>query len=298
MQKNNLDLVIAINKKTNLTVKLEESYKDKYNIIYYEKPSFFSSIFKKEQQIDIYIHQGSISNDALDMIIKAKLTIVNCIGLKQLIQSKLPTFNIDKVQIVYPYVIASKSYDKQIKKDFKALHDIKKEENIILFCSQDLNKHGIKAFLKLIDKLYLKEFVVVIESTTKEIDRLKMKINRVKVDYKMILLENYKDKDSLFIASDIFVLPTTQQLFIPNVLKAMYFKNAVFLPQTNFSAEAIDTFSVMRDIEDPTTSFRIDSVIGNKRELKKIQKENKEKVKDFTLENNLKVIKHLIENKL
>jgi hypothetical protein len=282
---------IYIKTKTNLIVKLE----DKYKIDYYQKKSFLASLFSKDDDnLDIYFHQGSLTQDAIDFIKKAKVVIVNTIGVKKQIVKKIPKINLDKIEIVYPYVVATKEYDKQIKQNIKDEYNIKKDERIIFFTAKDLTKSGIQYLFKILDKLYAKNFKVIIESSKQQIEKFRLQLNRMKLEYEVILLSDYKNKDDLFILSDIFVYPTQQQLFLPNILKAMYFKNAVFLPDTNYSSEIIDTFSVMRSLEDPSTSFRVDSLLMNKKELKNVQKENKIKMNDFSLENQFEIVQSII----
>jgi len=282
---------IYIKTKTNLIVKLE----DKYKIDYYQKKSFLVSLFSKDDDnLDMYFHQGSLTLDAIDFIKKAKVVIINAIGIKKQIVKKIPNIDLDKIEIVYPYVIATKEYDKQIKQNLKEQYDLKEYERVIFFTAKDLTKSGIQYLFKILDKIYAKNFKVIIESSRQQIEKFRLKLNRMKLEYEVILLSDYKNKDDLFILSDIFVFPTQQQLFLPNILKAMYFKNAVFLPDTNCSSEIIDTFSVMRSLEDPSTSFRVDSLLMNKKELKNVQKENNIKMNDFTLQNQLEIVQSII----
>ena len=249
-------MTLTIKTKTNLIVKLE----DKYKIDYYQKKSFLANLFSKDNDnLDIYIHQGSLTQDAIELIKKAKVVIVNTIGIEKQIVKKIPNVDLSKIEIVYPYVITTKKYNKQIKQNLKEQYGLKEYERVVFFTAKDLTKGGVQYLFKILDKLYAKNFKVIIESSKQQIEKFRLKLNRMKLEYEVILLSDYKNKDDLFILSDIFVYPTQQQLFLPNILKAMYFKNAVFLPDTNYSSEIIDTFSIMRSLEDPSTSFRVDS---------------------------------------
>ena len=75
----------------------------------------------------------------------------------------------------------------------------------------------------------------------------------------------------------------------------MYYRNAVFLMEANYASEIIDTFSLIQSAEDRSVSFKVDSLLINKDELKNIQKENQKIVKKLTLENSLLKISNLID---
>lgn len=113
---------------------------------------------------------------------------------------------------------------------------------------------------------------------------------------KIILLENYKNIDDLFLASDIFLLPTYNKTFSSNILKAMYCKCVVFLSIDNDAKEVVDVFASMDSPTDPSIAFKIDAVLLDKNELKKIKKENKKLAKEFELEANLNKMNFILEN--
>jgi hypothetical protein len=288
-------LRIAIKNKTHLVQELESLY----DIEYYKEQTLFEKItFKIKRYPDIYFHQGSLTKDALEMIEHSKATIVNSSGLKESILTKLKDINHSKINIVYPYTIAQTAYDKLIKQNFKEKYQIDKKTKIILFTANDLIKGGIHSFLQIISNLQERNFKVVVASDKKQIDTLKLLINRLKIEYDIILIDDCVNKDELFIASDIFVLPTQQKLFAPNILKAMCYKNAVFVPSTNFASEIIDVFSVMNSPQDPSTPFRIDALLANKKELKTIQKQNYETSKRFSYESRLSIVQAIANSLL
>jgi len=257
---------IAIKNKTKLTSKLEALY----DVEYYDELSLFSKLtFKKKKYPDIYFHQGSIDNKAIDLIQNSKVVIVNSNGIKKVIKNKILDISIDKINILYPYTINSTPYSKELKRKFREKYKIEKNTNLILFTASDLIIGGLKVFLATLSNLQNTNFKVIIESNLKQIQNLKLQIDRQKFPYEFILLENYKNKEELFIVSDIFILPTKQKLFALNILRAMYYKNAVFLMSTNYASEIIDTFSLIQSEEDPSTPFKVDALLSNKNELKK-----------------------------
>ena len=169
---------------------------------------------------------------------------------------------------------------------------------MIFFQGKNLALSGIQSFLEIVEHMHKRNFVVMIESSSKEIQKIKLQINRAKLDYKVLFFEDYENIDELFIVSDIFILPTQLKLFAPSVLKAMYYKNAVFLMSTNYSAELIDTFSLIQDEYDRSTPFKVDALLINNDELKKIQKENHKKSLNFGFESRVEMVTSIIDGKL
>jgi len=286
---------IAIKNKTKITQRVEKLY----DVTYYKKPSLLSKLtFKSTQYPDIYFHQGIINDEALNMIENSKKTIVNSNGIKLKIMDRLSALNKDKIEVVYPYVNNTMGYDKDLKKEFKEKFDIDKKTKMIFFQGKDLALSGIKSLLEIFENMHKTNFVVLIESTSKEIQKLKLQVNRTKLPYKVIFFEDYKDIDELFIVSDIFILPTQLKLFSQSVLKAMYYKNAVFLMSSNYAAELIDTFSLIQDEYDRSTPFKVDALLINNDELKKIQKENHQKSLEFGFESRYELVESIIKTQI
>jgi len=289
-------LNIAIKNKTKLIQELEKLY----DIDYYKELGFFSGLFQKEIIPDIYFHQGVLNEYSYDMIQKSKLTVVNAKQIKAQIIEKFPDLPLDKVVVLYPYYNASLEYSKEIKTKFKEHFELSKNDRVIFFQAKNLNKSGIEHFFEILESLRNQNFVVIIESTSKEIQRLKPKVIKKELPFKVIFFEDYDEIDELFIFADIFILPTELKLFAQSVLKAMYFKTAVFITQSNYSAEFIDTFSRIQDSNDRSVPFKVDALLVNKDELKKIQKENYETSLNYSLESRVEkidsIIKKLIES--
>ncbi len=285
------NLRIAIRNKTKLVQKLESLY----NIEYDREPSFFEKLFLKDKKpIDIYFHQGIINEKSLEQINRSTKVIVNSNTIKSQIANATEHTKNDKMEVVYPYIDISSKYDKMIKKEFKNKYFIKKNENIIYFTGKDLKISGLEKFLKIIVGLEKSNFKVLIDTDSKQFEKLKADVDKLGLIDKFILLKDYTNKEELFMASDIFVLPTQQKLFVPNVLKAMYFKNAVFVMKANPASEVTDSFSLIYSNEDPSTSFKVNALLSNQQDLNKIQKVNCKIAKKYTLENSLKAIQNLI----
>jgi len=283
---------IGIKNRTNLTAQLEK----KYDITYYEKATFLSKILLKENKYpDIYFHKGALTADAVSQIENSKLVIVNAQNVKHEISKKISNIDIDKITIMYPYYYNSIDFDKKIKKAFKEKHKIESKSKIIFFRGNDLAKSGLATVMDILSRMYKENYTLVIESTSKQIVALRLQLERSNVKFNYLLFEDYSNIEELFIASDIFILPTAQKYFSTDILKAMYYRNAVFLMEANYASEIIDTFSLIQSAEDRSVSFKVDSLLINKDELKNIQKENQKIVKKLSLENSLLKISNLID---
>ena len=286
---------IAIKNKTKLTQRIEKLY----DVTYYKKQSLFSKLtFKQNQYPDIYFHQGVVDDTALNMIENSAKTIVNSNGMKLKIINKLSAINKDKIEVVYPYTSNTLAYSKDLKKEFRTKFELDKKTRMIFFHGKDLVLSGLKTFLEILESLHSTSFVVMIESSSKEIQKLKLQINRAKLPYKVIFFEDYENIEELFIVSDIFILPTQLKLFAPSVLKAMYYRNAVFVMASNYSAELIDTFSIIQSEHDRSTPFKVDALLINNDELKNIQKENQKTSLNFGFESRVEKVVEIIDNKL
>jgi glycosyltransferase involved in cell wall biosynthesis len=80
-------------------------------------------------------------------------------------------------------------------------------------------------------------------------------MSNINLNDKIILLEDYKNMDDLFLISDIFILPTYNQNFASSVLTAMFCKCAVFVSSNNHAREVVDIFATMDDPDDRSTAF-------------------------------------------
>ena len=286
-------LHIAINTKTKVIKELEK----KFEITYYTEQSFFEKLLLKEKKYpDIYFHQGSINTKALDIIEHSKVTIVNSNALKEQICEKRTYVKASKIFVIYPYINTQLKYSKQLKKEFRKKYEIKKEQRIIFFTGKNLILSGLEKFLEIVRSLERDNYKIVIETNTQEKQKIQERVNHYKLDNKTIILENYTNIDELFIAADMFILPTKQKLFALNVLKAMYFKNAVFVSSDNASSEIIDSFSLILGEKDRNTPFKVDALLGNKKELKKIQKENYQVVKNIKFDTYMEELEYIISD--
>jgi len=282
---------IAIKNKTKLTSALEKEF----DVVYETKPTLFQKIFsKKIFTPDIYIFQPPFTKDSLKSIQNSKKVIVNCNGMKNKIIEKYPEVDYKKIEVLYPYVTNKLEYDDDIKKRYREKYNLKDGEKVIFFTASDLHPNGLQNLLKIAGSLEEKNFKVLIESSKKQIDHTKLLLNRLKVKFQVILLEDHPNKDELFIFSDIFIVPTKKLSLNSNILKAMFFKNAVFIPQNNYTSEIIDPFSIMQGVDDPSISFKIDALLCNENELVQIQNINQEHSLNFDFKSRYSIMRSII----
>ena len=76
----------------------------------------------------------------------------------------------------------------------------------------------------------------------------------------------------------------------------MYCKCVVFLSLENDAKEIVDVFASMDSPDDPSTAFKIDAVLLDKNELKKIKKQNRKLALECDLKANLDKTNFILEN--
>lgn len=285
---------ISISYKTK-TILTEQLLKQE-NIREIENKSFLSKIFSSKQDYaDIYFHTGTIDEESLKNISNSKLTIVNSQSTKHklLLQGNIDS---NKIHVIYPTVNIEYKKSKDIKLEICEELGLKEKSKIIFFTAKNFKTAGLKEFIQIIANLQNDNFQVLIAGDKKQITNLKFQMSNINLAENIILVEDYKNMDDLFLISDIFILPTYNQNFAMNVLRAMYCKCAVFTPTLNHASELIDVFATMDDPDDRSTAFKVDALLLGIDDLKLIKKQNRKIAKEFTLEKNLLKLNQLIEN--
>ena len=272
---------------------IEEIQKEDY--IETMKPQgFIKSIFSSKQYPDIYFHSGNVDEDSLDTVVNSKLTIVNSYSTMQQMRAKLKMSDA-KIEVLFPSINVDDSFTKETKKTFKEKYGIKKGEKVILFTSKNLKSAGIKNFIDIVNQIENDSIKIIIEGEAKQIFNLKFQISKYDFQDRLVLLEDYPSKDELFYVADIFILPTENRAFATNVLKAMYYKCAVFVSAVNQANEIIDVFARIESMQDRSLFFKLDALLANKDELKKIKKDNKKIALDYTIEKTKEKFQKIIE---
>ncbi len=266
------------------------------NISALKEKNFFSKIFSKKEYADIYFHTGNLTEKAIENIKNSKTIIVNSFSVKNEIIEKLEIKK-DNIQVIYPSINIDFKDPSIIKKKICEEFKIDFDSKIIFFTAKNLKSSGVKEFLDICSKLTYENFKIILASTEQQINSLKFQLSKYEgIKNKLILLENYKNIDNLFLASDIFILPTTSKSFNSNILKAMFCECAVFVTIQNDAKEVVDVFASMDNPSDASILFKIDAILASENDLEQIKKQNRVLAQEFAVSNNLEKINQLIGN--
>lgn len=266
------------------------------NIQIYKKQNILDKLtFKTKSYPDIYFHSGTLDVEAIELVENSKKTIANSYTTKQELIKACNITN-DKVDVVYPTITSSYLKPKESRDILIQELDLNKKDKIILFHAKNLMKNGVLEFLNIIASLGTNNFKAIIAGDSKQIYTLKFKFTKYNLDDKVILLEDYKNIDLLYSAADIYILPTYIKAFSSNVIKAMFYKTAVFVSANSASREVIDIFSTMDSPSDRSMQFKVEAILSNKDELKNIKKTNKEIADEFMFDIQFKRLEEIVSN--
>lgn len=266
------------------------------NIKVLKEKSFLSKFFSKKEFPDVYFHTGILDDKSKQNIKNSKIIIVNSFSTKKDVLDKVEILN-EKIEVIYPSINLKNQNIEEIKtKIFEELK-IDLEDKVIFFTAKNFKTSGVKEFLDICIDLNYEKFKIIIAGTNQQINSLKFQLNKYNnLQEKLILLEDYKNIDEIFISSDVFVLPTYNKSFSSNILKAMFYENVVFVTSQNDAKEVVDVFATMNNPSDSTTAFKIDAILNSQNDLELIKKQNRDLAQEFTLESNLQKINSIIEN--
>jgi len=278
--------------KTNLINELEKDER----IFTLKKQSFLKKLpFLKKDYPNIYFHSGIIDNEAILNIKNSKKTIVSSKHLKADVLNKIDILE-ENIEVIYPSINMIYKKTKEVKEKLCKEFDIDSTPKIILFTAKNLKSAGIKEFFDIIVSLNSMNKQIIISSDKKQISNLKFLISKYNFGDEVLLLEDYPNTNELFLAADIFILPTHNKSFATNILKAMYCKCAVLTTSTNYASELLDVFASIQDPSDGTTSYKIDALLSREEDLKFIQKQNRTIAKEYELSKNLIKLKSIINS--
>lgn len=251
--------------------------------------------FRAKNYPDIYCHSGAIDDETLDIVNHAKLVITTSFASKNDIvsQSKIDE---SLIEVIYPSLNLEYLKPKESKEILSNEFDFDKKRKIIFFTAKNLKSNGAIEFCNIIKSLNYKNVQFIIAGESKQIYNLKFQVSKYNFDEKVLFLEDYENMNLLFSAADIFILPTHISGFSSNILKAMFFKTAVFVSASSSSREVVDTFATMNSPNDATTPFKVDALLGRESDLKLIKKDNKKLSEEFLLERQVERLKQLISN--
>lgn len=275
---------------------LIEELSKQNNIEILKESNFFKSIFTKKKYADVYFHTGNLDEKSIENIKNSKITIANSFASMNEIIARTKV-SYEKIKVIYPSINIEYKKPKEIKAKICKEFEIQIDNKIIFFTAKNLKTSGVKEFLDICSKINYDKYKIIIAGERQQIYNLKFQLPKYpRLESKIIVLENYENVDELFLASDIFILPTYNKSFATNIIKAMFCKSVVFLSIDNDAKEIIDVFASMDSPTDPSTPFKIDAVLLGKDDLKLIKKQNRKLALEFTLENNLTKINEILKN--
>ena len=280
-------------KSSNILIKELEKQK---NIETIKEGNFFSNLFSKKKYADIYFHTGVLDEKSIENIKNSKITIANTFASMNQIIAKTKISH-EKIKVIYPSINVKYKNPEEIKEKICEELKIDSANKIIFFTAKNIKSSGVKEFLDICSSLTYENFKIIIAGEKKQLAALQFQLTKYqKIEDKIILLEDYKNIDDLFFASDIFLLPTYNKSFSTNIVKAMFCECAVFLSLENDAKEILDVFASLDSPSDPSTAFKIDAILQGENDLIEIKKQNRELALEFTLESNLEKINHIIKN--
>lgn len=275
---------------------LTDELSKQHNIEILKEAGFIKSLFTKKKYADVYFHSGNLDEKSIENIKNTKMTIANSFASMNEIIAKIKVSH-EKIKVIYPSVDIEYKKTKDVKLKLCEELQIDSKNKLIFFTAKNFKTSGVKEFLDICSKITYEDFNVIIAGSKNQIYSLKFQLQKYpNLEDKLILLEDYKNMDDLFLASDVFILPTYNKSFSSNIIKAMFCGCAVFLSIDNDAKEIVDVFASMDSPTDPSMTFKVDAILKGRDDLKLIKKENRKIAREFSLANNLVKINTIIGN--
>ena len=253
-----------------------------------KKPSFLTKLFSKKRYPDIYFHSGELDENSIEFIKNSKFVVTNSFSNLNLILAKTKISH-EKIKVIYPSVDIKYQKPKELKEKYKDRFSLTENTKIIFFTAKNFKTSGVKEFLQIVSNLSFIDFKVIIAGAKQQLAALEFTLPKYsKLEPKIILLDESKEKlDELYLISDVFLLPSYNKNIASSVIKAMFCKCVVFSTMNNDAKEILDVYATMENPNDPSTAFKIDAILFDENELKKIKKQNRNIVLEMSLDKNI-----------
>ena len=253
-----------------------------------KKPSFLTKLFSKKRYPDIYFHSGELDENSIEFIKNSKFVVTNSFSNLNLILAKTKISH-EKIKVIYPSVDIKYQKPKELKEKYKDRFSLTQNTKIIFFTAKNFKTSGVKEFLQIVSNLSFIDFKVIIAGTKQQLAALEFTLPKYsKLESKIILLDESKENlDELYLISDVFLLPSYNKNIASSVIKAMFCKCVVFSTMNNDAKEILDVYATMENPNDPSTAFKIDAILFDENELKKIKKQNREIALEMSLDKNI-----------
>ena len=267
---------------------LINNLKHRKDIKILKKPSFLTKLFSKKRYPDIYFHSGELDENSIDFIKNSKFVVTNSFSNLNLILAKTKISH-EKIKVIYPSVDIKYQKPKELKEKYKERFSLTVNTKIIFFTAKNFKTSGVKEFLQIVSNLSFIDFKVIIAGTKQQLAALEFTLPKYsKLEPKIILLDESKENlDELYLISDVFLLPSYNKNIASSVIKAMFCKCVVFSTMNNDAKEILDVYATMENPNDPSTAFKIDAILFDENELKKIKKQNREIALEMSLDKNI-----------
>lgn len=272
--------------KTSNTLINNLKHRDDIKIL--KKPSFLTKLFSKKRYPDIYFHSGELDENSIEFIKNSKFVVTNSFSNLNLILAKTKISH-EKIKVIYPSVDIKYQKPKELKEKYKDRFSLTENTKIIFFTAKNFKTNGVKEFLQIVSNLSFIDFKVIIAGAKQQLAALEFTLPKYsKLEPKIILLDESKEKlDELYLISDVFLLPSYNKNIASSVIKAMFCKCVVFSTMNNDAKEIIDVYATMENPNDPSTAFKIDAILFDENELKKIKKQNRNIALEMSLDKNI-----------
>ncbi|MGJ0303876.1 glycosyltransferase [Arcobacter cryaerophilus gv. pseudocryaerophilus] len=253
-----------------------------------KKPSFLTKLFSKKRYPDIYFHSGELDENSIEFIKNSKFVVTNSFSNLNLILAKTKISH-EKIKVIYPSVDIKYQKPKELKEKYKDRFSLTENTKIIFFTAKNFKTSGVKEFLQIVSNLSFIDFKVIIAGAKQQLAALEFTLPKYsKLEPKIILLDESKEKlDELYLISDVFLLPSYNKNIASSVIKAMFCKCVVFSTMNNDAKEIIDVYATMENPNDPSTAFKIDAILFDENELKKVKKQNRNIALEMSLDKNI-----------
>ena len=267
---------------------LINNLKHRKDIKILKKPSFLTKLFSKKRYPDIYFHSGELDENSIEFIKNSKFVVTNSFSNLNLILAKTKISH-EKIKVIYPSVDIKYQKPKELKEKYKDRFSLTENTKIIFFTAKNFKTSGVKEFLQIVSNLSFIDFKVIIAGTKQQLAALEFTLPKYsKLEPKIILLDESKEKlDELYLISDVFLLPSYNKNIASSVINAMFCKCVVFSTMNNDAKEILDVYATMENPNDPSTAFKIDAILFDENELKKIKKQNREIALEMSLDKNI-----------
>ncbi|MGH2279440.1 glycosyltransferase [Aliarcobacter sp. ERUVET-7] len=272
--------------KTSNTLINNLKHRDDIKIL--KKPSFLTKLFSKKRYPDIYFHSGELDENSIEFIKNSKFVVTNSFSNLNLILAKTKISH-EKIKVIYPSVDIKYQKPKELKEKYKDRFSLTENTKIIFFTAKNFKTSGVKEFLQIVSNLSFIDFKVIIAGAKQQLAALEFTLPKYsKLEPKIILLDESKEKlDELYLISDVFLLPSYNKNIASSVIKAMFCKCVVFSTMNNDVKEIIDVYATMENPNDPSTAFKIDAILFDENELKKVKKQNRNIALEMSLDKNI-----------